>query len=183
MEAALNPSPAVSPAAAAALLEEGDAAFVRCKKLLPPSWAALLKGERRGCWAVAPIIERHLQRSPNAWQAAVRQEALGQAKRQLEREHAKTAEGLPCCDGCGQPAPELKWCACRLKRYCGRECQKRDFPAHKAECKAARRGIPPPTPRRRPPDLALLLLLLLQLLLRAFNFLKRCWHSMQLQGS
>ena len=137
MESASKCSPSVSPTAAAALLEEGDAANARCKKLLPPSWAALLKAEREMCRAVKPVIERHIQRSPGAWQAVTRQDALDQKSR-AERLWAKYGDGPPRCDGCGAPAPELKWCACRLKCYCGRECQKRDFPAHKAECKAAR---------------------------------------------
>ena len=130
-------SRAVSPAAAAALLEEGDAAHARCAKLLPPRWAAALKDEREINRAVRPVIERHLQRSPGAWQPALRQEALGQLQGRMQRVELRMAEGLHC-DGCGALVPELKWCACRLKRYCGRECQRRDYPAHKAECKKAR---------------------------------------------
>ena len=79
-----------------------------------------------------------MQPSPGAWQAAVRQGALGQQQRRIGRAQAKFEEGRPRCDGCGLPVPGLKWCACRLKRYCSKECQRRDFPAHKAECKAAR---------------------------------------------
>ena len=131
-------SPAVSPAAAAALLEEGDAAHARCKKLLPPSWATVLKIGRDICWTAKPIIEQTLQRSPNAWQAAVQQEMLRQQHRRVQQVNTKLDEGPPPCDGCGQPTAELKWCACRLKRYCSKDCQRRDFPAHKAECKAAR---------------------------------------------
>ena len=137
-EAVTVSSPAVSPAAAAALLEEGNAAYARCKKLLPPTWAAVLKVDRDICCVEQPIIERHMQRSPKAWKVAVRQEAQGQAQRRVERLKAKVGEGLPRCDGCGALVPELKWCACRLKRYCSKECQKQDFPAHKAECKKAR---------------------------------------------
>ena len=139
-EAAYVLSPAISPAAAAALFQEGDAAFARCKKLLPPSWAPILKKEREVCWtALKPIIEGHMQRSPNAWQAAIWWETVGQAERQLEEVQAKfSSEGLPRCDGCGLRAAQLKWCACRLKRYCSKDCQRRDFPAHKAECKRAR---------------------------------------------
>ena len=131
-------SPATSPAAAAALLEEGDAAYARCKKLLPPNWAAVLKQDREMSRAVKPEIERHMQRSPGAWQAAIRRGTAGKLQRQLQRAQAKQEEGPPRCDGCGLLALQLKWCACRLKRYCGKECQKRDFPAHKAECKKAR---------------------------------------------
>ena len=131
--------PFVSPAAAAVLFQEGDAAHARCKKVVPPTWAAALKLERELCSRVKPVIERHLQRSPNAWRAAVEQEAQGQRKRRVERAQARyPPEGQPRCDGRGALVPELKWCACRLKRYCSKDCQRRDFPAHKAECKKAR---------------------------------------------
>ena len=104
---------------------------------VPPIWAAALKTEREMCWAVTkPVTDAHLQRSPNVWQAALRLEALGQAQRQIVR--AQNHLAPPRCDGCGIPVPELKWCACRLKRYCGKDCQRRNFPAHKAECKKAR---------------------------------------------
>ena len=137
MEATAISSPALYPEAAAALLREGDAAHARCKKLVPPCWAAVLKAEREVCWAAKPMIERHVQRSPNAWQTALREETLDQVQRRAAWANAKLKE-VPCCDGCGQPAMQLKWCACRLKRYCSKDCQKRDYPAHKAECKKAR---------------------------------------------
>ena len=136
--AAILQNPAASPAAATALLEEGDAAHARCKKLLPPCWTHELKRDREAGRAVKPIIERHMQHSLGAWHAALRRETQGQVPRLLVRAYTKTEEGRPRCDGCGRPAVQLKWCACRLKRYCGKECQKQDFPAHKAECKAAR---------------------------------------------
>ena len=120
-------------------MEEGDAAHTRCKRLVPPNWAVVLKVDRKMCWAAEPVIERHMQRSPDAWQTGVRQEAQKQLQRRAERVKAMACpEGLPRCDGCGLLVPELKWCACRLKRYCSKDCQKRDFPAHKAECKKAR---------------------------------------------
>ena len=65
------------------------------------------------------------------------QEAWAQHLRQSEQMRAEFDE-WPLCDGCGLAATELKWCPCRLKRYCSRDCQKWDFPAHKAECKKAR---------------------------------------------
>ena len=131
-------SPATSPAVAAALAEEGDAAYARCKKLVPPNWAAELKVDRDTCWAAKPVIERHVQSAPDAWQAAVRREALAQQQRRARQVKAKAEEGLPRCDGCGLLMVQLKWCPCHLKRYCSKDCQKRDFPAHKAECKKAR---------------------------------------------
>ena len=136
--AASECSPAVSPAAAAALLEEGNAVYARCKKLVPPVWVIMLKKDHEMCQALKPVIERHVQRSPNAWQPALQRDVMVHSTLQLERMQARQTEGLPQCDGCGRAALELKWCACRLKRYCGKECQRRDFLAHKAECKAAR---------------------------------------------
>ena len=128
----------MSPVGAAALLKEGDDAYARCKRLLPPSWVAALKRERKVCLMMKPVLDEHMQHSPNAWQGALGGEEQFQQLRRAVRAQAKAGEGLPRCDGCGLPAAQLKWCACRLKRYCGKDCQKRDFPAHKAECKAAR---------------------------------------------
>jgi hypothetical protein len=37
----------------------------------------------------------------------------------------------------GLPDPKRKVCTgCRVVRYCGAECQKQDWPAHKAACRA-----------------------------------------------
>ena len=109
----------------------------RCKKLVPPSWASTLKLERQLYSLVRQVIERNVQRSPGAWQEAVRLEAVGGQQPLIKRALAK-AEEEPSCDGCGLPAAQLKCCACRLRRCCSRECQKRAFPAHKAECKKVR---------------------------------------------
>ena len=46
------------------------------------------------------------------------------------------------CDGCGKPGLCLKQCsACRIARYCSRECQKRAWPEHKAACCRAREQV------------------------------------------
>ena len=46
----------------------------------------------------------------------------------------------PSCCVCGQAAPPLKACSrCRVKQYCSRDCQRRDWPDHKKTC------IVPPT--------------------------------------
>jgi len=43
------------------------------------------------------------------------------------------------CSVCGKAAAPLKACSrCRDKQYCGRECQRRDWPGHKKTCNVAR---------------------------------------------
>ena len=43
------------------------------------------------------------------------------------------------CDGCGKHGTSLKQCsACRIARFCLRECQRRVWPEHKAACCCAR---------------------------------------------
>ena len=45
----------------------------------------------------------------------------------------------PACAACGAAAAPLRCGGCRRARYCGAECQKRDWRAHKAACKQQRR--------------------------------------------
>lgn len=40
------------------------------------------------------------------------------------------------CGGCEKPGCDLK-CACKLKFYCGKECQQADWPNHKEYCRIA----------------------------------------------
>ena len=36
---------------------------------------------------------------------------------------------------CGIMAPRMKWCSgCEFARYCGRDCQKADYRAHRIDC-------------------------------------------------
>lgn len=36
---------------------------------------------------------------------------------------------------CGKMAPRMKWCSgCEFARYCGRDCQKADYRAHRIDC-------------------------------------------------
>ena len=52
-----------------------------------------------------------------------------------EREAAAAAETAVACAACGAAGAPLMCGACRGVRYCGPECQKRDWRAHKAACK------------------------------------------------
>ncbi|KAJ7766049.1 hypothetical protein B0H16DRAFT_1522878 [Mycena metata] len=47
-----------------------------------------------------------------------------------------------CDAGCGKPG-EMRCSGCKILRYCGSECQKKDWKAHKLDCKTlARTGKP-----------------------------------------
>ena len=41
-----------------------------------------------------------------------------------------------CCAGCGRSEAQMKLCtACRVARFCGKECAVRMWPVHKPHCK------------------------------------------------
>ncbi|KAF8068588.1 hypothetical protein FPV67DRAFT_1081966 [Lyophyllum atratum] len=47
-----------------------------------------------------------------------------------------TVHPPPACDACLSPNDTLKTCSsCKLVRYCGRDCQRAHWPAHKKFCK------------------------------------------------
>ena len=48
-------------------------------------------------------------------------------------------ELMKACQGCGNRLKVLKMCVCRKAWYCGRDCQLRDWPNHKAACKRAQK--------------------------------------------
>lgn len=51
------------------------------------------------------------------------------------REGAQAQQGTRMCQSCCG-AGSLKLCqGCRLVRYCSKECQRRDWPVHKAFCR------------------------------------------------
>ena len=52
---------------------------------------------------------------------------------------ASAAPAAPlCCNVCGASGGDLQMCAgCRSAIYCGRDCQKADWRAHKAACRRA----------------------------------------------
>lgn len=134
MVAAADSSPALTPAAAAALLGEADAALGRMRRVVPPMWHTSALTEQRMAAPMQPSIGANAALSPHAWQAAIRGERLGKERAAMERVVARTAAAATC-DACGLPSPMLKRCSgCGAARYCSRECQKRAWPAHKASC-------------------------------------------------
>lgn len=135
MVAAADSPAAVTPAAAAALLEEADAAQQRCKALLPPQWASDLKAEREMTSPCRRKVAEQAARSPGAWHAAIQLGNRGHLLRKAEQLRARVDQDPPRCDGCGLMAPQLKRCACHLRWYCSVECQKRDRRAHRASAK------------------------------------------------
>lgn len=58
-----------------------------------------------------------------------------------EKSGAKLPKKLPECEFCGKRegfGVELFKCPCKLVAYCGKECQKKNWQAHKQVCKEAR---------------------------------------------
>lgn len=94
-------SPAVSPAQAAVLLEEANAAYKRCKAVLPPAWANVLKDAHAAVPGMRPIIEGHLARSPGHWQQDILNATAPAFKHATQKLQRELAEQPRLCDACG----------------------------------------------------------------------------------
>lgn len=115
--AAVASSPACSPAQAAALAKEADAAFKRCQKVVPPTWVDSMRKSRESGSLWQPAIQAHLGRSPGRWQKAIKEEH----RHAFEAKSQKIMEepvDPSTCDGCGQRSVTLKKCSgCKQRRY------------------------------------------------------------------
>lgn len=67
-------SPTISPLQAADMLEEAEAAYRHCKRVLPPSWVDEMRRARAASSAMGAIIQAHKTRSPGGWQLGILQE-------------------------------------------------------------------------------------------------------------
>ncbi|PRW59610.1 hypothetical protein C2E21_1912 [Chlorella sorokiniana] len=136
--AASDCNPLLSPSQASALLDEATAAFQRCKRVVPPSWAATLRADREMCTPIRPTIDAQLSASPRCWQQAIHAQQLPGVQQRAQRVMDKHPERqLPTCDACGLPSTALKCCArCKARRYCSKACQAQDWREgrHKQEC-------------------------------------------------
>ena len=105
--ATTNQLAAVSPAEAAGLLAEADAAYRRCHTVLPWLWVAELRDEQVSGRAMQPAIEAHTQRGAAGWDNALRQ--LGS---QCYSEGSSAVEAYrnatTCCAGCGRVSMALR---------------------------------------------------------------------------
>lgn len=114
--------PDVSPSQAAALFEEADAAYQRCKKVLPPDWGSACQKARSHCSLAQPVIQAHLLRSPERWQRGIAEmpgPAFCQQFWQKASDLVEKAEaGYPTCDACGRQPAMLKKCSVCKQRSC-----------------------------------------------------------------
>lgn len=119
MVAASDSNPLLSPIQAADLWGEAAAAFQRCKLVVPPSWASMVRAERDMCSAIRPTLEAHLAASPQRWRGAIRAQQLPQVQQRAQQLQDKHPVGqLPTCDGCGLPSSALQRCTrCKSRRY------------------------------------------------------------------
>jgi len=52
----------------------------------------------------------------------------------IQRMVKKTYQKMHLCQGCGSLKLGVKWCACFQVRYCGRDCQRKDWDQHQLIC-------------------------------------------------
>ncbi|KAL4428325.1 hypothetical protein ABPG75_002414 [Micractinium tetrahymenae] len=126
-------TPPDSPADVLRWVQQAQAAHKRCKGLLPSVWTANLKDRRAPALAALPWLHS-LAAAGTSWEppgasatAGVAQGLFSDPNRNLR------------CAACGSAAMQLRACSGCGTRYCSRECQKKDWPAHKPSCQARQR--------------------------------------------
>ncbi len=119
MVAASDCNPLLSPTQAAGMMEEAAAAFQRCKRVVPPGWATMLRADRESCAPFHAVVTAHLAASPQRWQHGIRAQQMTGVRQGLRQVIDRNPEGQPLtCDGCGRPSAALKCCSrCKARRY------------------------------------------------------------------
>ena len=104
-----------------------------------PTQAAAPPGPLAAAGAPAAAPERSVQAgAPAGAAAAAAPPQTGAAAPAASARPEAVAGARGACAACGAADAPLMCAGCRGARYCGRECQKRDWRAHKAACKQRR---------------------------------------------
>ncbi len=96
----VDQSPALPPGKAASLLAEADAAHQRCRWVIPPNWARILRTDQAASNAVKPTVSELAARSPGQWQQDVQPRQETEVRQSAERSAALASAGDPACDCC-----------------------------------------------------------------------------------
>lgn len=117
---------------------KGDAAYEICKQYISRKQLPFLNYQRA---MVRLTMERHKSAdSDKAIPAIVESEFAAIRPGPSEQEMAQSMmDNTPRCQNCQEVLAKPKTCsACKGVAYCGETCQKKHWPAHKAECKRRR---------------------------------------------
>lgn len=105
---------------------EAAEALARSKRLLPQPWVTEMENHVEQERVLLAALRR-LVDEPGSPTRAVEDLFEGAA--------STSARERPRCSGCGADAVGLRACsACRVALYCGEDCQRKAWRAHKAEC-------------------------------------------------
>lgn len=91
---------------------------------------------------VRPVLDAHMQRSPEAWRPDIYEPAYAVAAQRMMAQpafnHVEELEKRVRCDGCGQTSLGLQRCSrCHQALFCGRACFRASWQRHKPACNAA----------------------------------------------
>ena len=126
----------------AAWLRRAAASARRALRQLVRLDGAVTVGQLRS--AAAAAGRQEILRALDGDDDADEDEARGQAAAATANAAAPAGSGSmarTACAACGAADAPLRCSACRGARYCGAECQKRDWRAHKAACKQRRQEM------------------------------------------